>query len=81
MGDVLIDGMENGWLVRNNYKIPQEILNAMDENSKKVAEKYNKMVRMIQKYKECEKNALPGKTVRAFQVLERHQSIRFSPEF
>ena len=71
LSDVLIDGMENGWLVRNNYEIPQEILNAIDENSKKVAEKYNKMVKIIQECRECvEKTCYWEKLLEALKLWQ-----------
>ncbi|RLI82422.1 hypothetical protein DRP04_03990 [Archaeoglobales archaeon] len=47
LGDVLIDGMENGWLVRNGYMIPERIMKDMDEESRDVASRYNEMISII----------------------------------
>lgn len=83
LSDVLIDGMENGWLVRNNYEIPQEILNAIDENSKKVAEKYNKMVKIIQECRECvEKTCYWEKLLEALKLWQEleHELPQLFPE-
>lgn len=83
LSDVLIDGMENGWLVRNNYKIPQEILNAIDKNSKKVTEKYNKMVKIIQECREyVEKTHYWEKLLEALKLWQEleHELPQLFPE-